>query len=83
MITRQNTVIKMEEMMDRRIPLATLAFTPSRSLAPYFWETTTEKPEDTPWAKPVVRNMIVPVEPTAANAPAPTNRPTMMVSTML
>ena len=41
------------------------------------------KPEDTPWAKPVVRNMIVPVEPTAANAPAPTNRPTMMVSTML
>ena len=68
---------------ERKIPAETLRFTPAVSPAPYRWAVRIVKPEVSPWAKPVIRNMMIPVEPTAARAPAPTYRPTMIVSAIL
>ena len=79
----QNTVMMIAAITDRRIPFATLRFTPLASLAPYLCAVRIENPAVIPCANPVVRNMIVPVEPTAASAPAPTYLPTMIMSAIL
>ena len=73
----------MAPIMDNKIPLVTLCFTASFFPAPNLWAVKTEKPAVIPWAKPLSKNIIVPVEPTAAKASAPTKRPTMMVSAIL
>ena len=51
--------------------------------APNFCEVRTVKPAVSPIRKPMIRNMIVPVEPTAASPFVPTNFPTIMASAML
>ena len=51
--------------------------------APYLWLVTMEKPATMPFDVPNMRNMMVPVEPTAARASGLTNLPTIRVSTML
>lgn len=68
---------------DKSAAFAAERFTPFASPAPNFCDVRTVKPVVSPIAKPVTRNMIVPVEPTAASAFCPTKRPTMIVSTML
>ena len=67
----------------KRVPLATLRRTPASSLAPNRWEVRMPNPAVIPRAKPRTRNIKVPVDPTAARAPAPTYRPTMIISAML
>ena len=64
-------------------PLATVLRVASNSPAPYFWLVRTVNPVAIPLARPITRNIMVPVDPTAASALAPTNLPTMTVSTML
>ena len=66
-----------------RMPFATLRFTPLVSFAPNRCDVRTVKPAVMPCANPSTRNIIVPVEPTAASASAPTYRPTIIVSAML
>ena len=56
---------------------------PFISPAPNFCAVRRVNPVVMPEAKPVIRNMIVPVLPTAASAPVPTNCPTMIVSAIL
>ena len=51
--------------------------------APNFCEVRTVNPAVSPVRNPIMRNMIVPVEPTAANPFVPTNFPTIMASAML
>ena len=53
------------------------------SPAPNFWAVSTVKPAVMPRTKPMIRNMIVPVLPTAARAFVPTNFPTIIVSAIL
>ncbi len=76
-------VMARESSRASRVPLATLRLTPASSLAPNRWEVRMPKPAVIPRAKPSTRNIRVPVEPTAARAPAPTYRPTMIMSAML
>ena len=83
MIATQTSVRMAAAITAKIIPFATLRFTPFLSPAPYRWAVRIENPAVIPCAKPVARNMIVPVEPTAASAPAPTQRPTMIVSAIL
>ena len=56
---------------------------PLESIEPYFWLVTMVKPVTRPLEVPIMRNIMVPVEPTAARAWGFTNLPTMIVSTML
>ncbi len=53
------------------------------SPAPNFWAVSTVNPAVIPSTNPMIRNMIVPVLPTAARAFVPTNFPTMIVSAIL
>ncbi len=55
----------------------------SRSFAPNFWLMMTENPAVRPMTKPKTKKLTPPVDPTAARALTPMNRPTMIVSTML
>ncbi len=68
---------------DKITPFDTVALASSLRPAPYFWLVSTVNPVAIPLAIPSTRNMIVPVEPTAARAPSPTNFPTIIVSTIL
>lgn len=54
----------------------------SKLFEPKLWATGMEKPEQTPMQKPTIKKLMEPVEPTAARALVPKNRPTMTVSTM-
>ena len=53
------------------------------SPAPNFCAVSTVNPAVIPSTNPKIRNMIVPVLPTAANAFVPTNFPTITVSAIL
>ena len=63
--------------------LPTLFFIPSISPAPKRWAVRIVNPVVSPCRKPRIRNMIVPVAPTAASAFTPTYLPTITVSTRL
>ena len=73
----------MAPIIDKRTPLVNAFFYPS-----FFSRTKplgrkNEKPAVMPCAKPLSKNIMVPVEPTAAKASALTKRPTMIVSAIL
>ena len=63
--------------------LAKLRRTPGASSAPKRCAVTIEKPEHSPCAKPMMRNVRLPVQPTAASASTSSVRPTMNVSAIL
>ncbi len=76
-------VATMETMTERMAAQPTVFRIPSMSPAPKRWEVSTVKPTVMPIRLVMMRNMMVPVEPTAASALFPTNFPTMIVSAML
>lgn len=63
MTARKKPVSTTVVTAERKIPAETLRFTPAVSPAPYRWAVRIVKPEVSPWAKPVIRNMMIPVEP--------------------
>ena len=67
--------------MARARQAAALRRTPSKSLAPNRCPVIMVTPEVRPMIQPTSRNMMLPVQPTAASASTPRNRPTSKVST--
>ena len=76
-------VITIVTITDRMAALPILLRIPSRSPAPKRCAVSTVNPVVSPWVNPRIRKLTDPVAPTAANASTPTNRPTIMVSTIL
>ena len=64
MTARKKPVSTTVVTAERKIPAETLRFTPAVSPAPYRWAVRIVKPEVSPWAKPVIRNMMITVEAT-------------------
>ena len=83
MISRPSPVAMRLTMNVSATVVWTALLRPSRSCAPYRWEITTDAPVARPAQKPTIVLIIGPVEPTAAWACCPTNRPTTSVSTVL
>ena len=77
---RVNTI---ETIPVRMVELTAVFRIPVMSPAPNRWAVRMVKPVVMPNASPVIRNMIVPVLPTAARALVLTNWPTMIESTIL
>ncbi len=67
----------------RIIIIPTQCRIPSSSFAPKRCATKTANPEESPITKPITRNDIGPVSPTAASAFSSIHLPTIMVSTIL
>ena len=83
MLAILTAVIKIVTITDRMAALPILLRIPSRSPAPKRCAVSTVNPVVSPWVNPRIRKLTDPVAPTAANASTPTNRPTIMVSTIL
>ncbi len=64
-------------------PAATLFRTPFSSPAPNRWAVRIDRPEVSPMANPKIKNVILPVHPTAASAFTPMVLPTIKVSAIL
>ena len=76
-------VITTEITPDSTAAIATVFRIPFISPAPNLCAVITVKPAVSPIRLVMIRNIIVPVDPTAANAFVPTNFPTMIVSAIL
>ena len=83
MLAILTAVITIVTITDRMAALPILLRIPSRSPAPKRCAVSTVNPVVSPWVNPRIRKLTDPVAPTAANASTPTNRPTIMVSTIL
>ena len=79
-----NAAVRMSPTIsDSHAAPVTLLRIPFSSPAPNFCAVSTVKPAVIPITNPLIRNMIVPVLPTAASALFPTNFPTMTASAIL